>query len=330
VKLYASSIARGSNVPRDTGSLACVDLETGETLGRRGTTPLPICRVDANPRGGTRGWRGLVVDGEEVVVCNYDSFVYLSADLTKVRKVVTHPFLANLHGLYRCPLSGSLLAASTRNDAVVDIDPASELTIRHTWDWDGVHKAVRAVHGEYAESPALSTEIDYRDEWQDDVLHLNYVRRLSSGRLVALLGRLDTVVELEPDPHVIHVRPTFDYAEHLARLGTGVDNGPGPSAPHDIVELETDVVLFNSSKTGVLYTLDCVDGTLTEIWRAPDTGRGWQRGLAVSDEGIAYVGTGVGDILQINLKTGEQVGEFTVFPRTSELRQAIFAIQLVA
>lgn len=326
--IYLTSTIRSSTEATATGAVARVDLETGKCLAQRGTTPLPFCGRNDNPRGGTRGWRGLLrASRDELVACHYDGFVHLSPDLEDVDKIVTHPLLANLHGMTQDD-EGTMWAANTRTDSVAEYTPSGGLRIRSVYDWPGVAAALdEAVAPWSIAHRRLDPRRDYREVWEDDLLHLNYVVRTSTGRLVALLAKIDCVLQLEPGVKVLHLR-SADITGTVMRDGAALDGREGLSAPHDLVEWRPDELLVSSSAGRALYSLDCRTGTLEFVWRSERVDRAWHRGLAVSDD-VAYIGTGVGSIVTVDLVGRRERDEVVVLPSLAPgVEHSIFSIVL--
>jgi hypothetical protein len=78
---------------------------------------------DPNPRGGTRGGRGILVDGDHVFVASYHTIHVFDSDLRPVRQI-SHPLFADIHDL---AWEGEhIWVSSTALDCAVKIDQQGE------------------------------------------------------------------------------------------------------------------------------------------------------------------------------------------------------------
>ena len=95
-RVAVSSIGRGADVDHASGYLRVVDLERGAVTFK---TPVPESRwrpEDPNPRGGTRGARGVAVHGDRFVLGTHEDVTVLDTGWSLVRRF-THPILSSVH-----------------------------------------------------------------------------------------------------------------------------------------------------------------------------------------------------------------------------------------
>lgn len=327
MRAYLTSTIRSSRSPTAHGALALCDLDSGKIICQRGMFPTPFCARNPNPRGGSRGWRGLVRTEVSVIAANNDGIVYWDPDLEQVSKIVTHPWLANVHGL---SVDGSnLLVASTLNDAWAIVSAQGDFQFTSILGPMSPAREIAERQGavQYGRE-LLQADHDYREVWLDDVCHLNYVQRLSTGRLVAFIARFDAVIEIEPEPQVIWAPREGSGYIAAVRDGKSFDRRSGLSAPHDMFELEPDVVAINSSAGRSLHILDCGTGALDELWASGRLDRAWHRGLAV-DDGLAYIGTGRGSVIVVDLDAGKEIDEIPLLAAADpDQAHAVFSVVL--
>src|SRR5438105_11528205 len=105
--VYFSPVIRSA--PLDSGGeLVRLDWERKKVLAKVAVIPTdPVIR-DPNPRGGTRGGRGILVEDGQVYVASYHTLHVFDRDLQPVR-CISNPFFAGLHEL--CWDNGSIWAS---------------------------------------------------------------------------------------------------------------------------------------------------------------------------------------------------------------------------
>lgn len=86
---------------------------------------------DPNPRGNTRGGRGIAVMGDTVVVGSYHTLKVFDRDLNHIRDI-THPLMVNLHEIYPSG-PNSVLVSCTSIDAVLDVNLQDERIVAQYW-----------------------------------------------------------------------------------------------------------------------------------------------------------------------------------------------------
>jgi hypothetical protein len=128
VIVYFSTVVR--TAPEDrAGELVKLDWTTKRVLGRVPIRAEHPAVSDPNPRGSTRGGRGILLDGDRVLVASYHSILAFDRNLRFLEQI-THPLFANLHELAFD--HGDIWATSTDIDAAIKID-LSGRTIESWW-----------------------------------------------------------------------------------------------------------------------------------------------------------------------------------------------------
>lgn len=318
--LYVSAIKRQEKSTSNHGGLAIVDVDSwGITYRTEEVYPLPFCARNNNPRGGTRGWRGIACWQDLVVVANNDSLVFFDPQLDKVKKIISHPSFAGLHGVEVC---GDLLyVASTASDTYAVVDNRMNVSIHDPFKDNrllGVIKPWLDIRGRAA--PVFSSKRDYREKWVEDVIHLNYITT-NSGKMYALFNSLDILIQLKPEPKILWAPP----------IAPGIySDDPPPvlpylACPHDLTEYSPGKLLINSSRMHTLHSFDTVSGELRSVWSGKEAGHHWLRGIQVIGSS-AYIGTTDGVLLEVDITAGKKIRELSIFDTSEELRYAIFSV----
>ncbi len=142
---YFTTIVRGADVAHG-GELVAFDWATKQVCARVPVMPENPSFVDPNPRGNSRGGRGVAVlpDGR-VAAASYHSIYIYSPDL-KTHQQFSHPLFAGLHDLVLTE-RGTLWVASTSVDAALEFDYTSRKIVREFWprEMPEIQKALGVV-----------------------------------------------------------------------------------------------------------------------------------------------------------------------------------------
>lgn len=197
-RLYFSTVVR-SALPARGGELVCLDWESKRVLGRVPIAALDPELHDPNPRGNTRGGRGIALVGDEVIVASYHTLHCFDREL-RPRRDLSHPLMAGLHEVFATG-RGSLWVSSTAIDAALEIDLAGGRALRELWprEQPGLASALGL-------SPlAIDKGADNRarfvagDHLRDrSHLHLNAVAE-RGGEVYALFNRQGVIANLSRD-----------------------------------------------------------------------------------------------------------------------------------
>ena len=309
-----SSVVREGVVGSPTGYLRVVDLETERTLYRGFPPESVYSRDDPNPRGGSRGTKGVSAcpNGLAIAVAERVSMFDSSWQL---RSEVTHPWFGQLHGVLAEP--DGIWVTSTACDLLVKLSWEGECV--ESWCWRS-DPELRSALG-FGSLPDFDPSRDYRDPLATgggyDVVHLNAVARGRGGLLLnfgqvlndgalrrhrrerLLIRPLEAVratrpllrwirrrrLERPPDRDA-DGRPlqlnTFALIELKDRTDGGsarvIHRGGGVGIPnHDILEAG-ELLLYNDTNANSLVALDRAG---REAGRVRLPGRpGFARGLA--------------------------------------------------
>lgn len=240
MQLYFTTVRRNAP-PAEGGSLVRLDWDTQRVLG---SVPMaardPQIR-DPKPRGSTRGGRGIVRVGPDLVVASFHTLERFTPDLASLGGV-THPLLAGIHELDPAVDGASVWVAATSLDAALLVDIATGDLLDQRWP---------------RESPGLQHELglvplsidkaaDNRATFLSEAaladpgrVHLNAVR-LHQGRLLGLLHNLGVIVDLDAGRVVVR---------HRSLIGA-----------HDLVITEDGLVIVDDTRGAQVRWFDLADG----------------------------------------------------------------------
>lgn len=232
-----TTVVRGAPLDR-SGEVVLLDWDSATVVARSPIGPSGISH-DPNPRGNTRGGRGIeVVDGH-LVVASFNALHVLDRSLRLVG-VLRHRLMLGLHELDYS--DGQLWLSATNLDAALRVDPHSgqvtELLCAR--DLPAVQRrwSIRPVNLQF-DHPDLE-HLTHPDSARDPShLHLNAVSA-ASGRVVGLLNRHGAIVDLRTGelliedaalrgghnlmftgPHRVTVADTVGRAIRTYELGSG-------------------------------------------------------------------------------------------------------------
>lgn len=313
LQIYFGTVVRTAAVA-EGGELVRLDWRT-KTIERR--VPIvprnPSVENDPNPRGNTRGCRGIQLQDERVFAANYHTIDVFDRDLNHLRSF-TDGLMVGLHESW---LDGrKLWVTSTAIDAAVSYDIA-------TGERMDILLPRRSVHLRDAldlEDQSLDLEADHRLSFLDashtrarSHLHLNAVAAWD-GRHYALMHAKGAIVDLTRE-RIVYRDDSLKKAHNLVMLGDGraVVNDTY-RATLRIIDLEREQLIRSISIRAfprVQWLLArSLLGTAWRIGRTLGRSAGPQvarplflRGLAIHG-GDAFVGLSPATILRIDLDSG--------------------------
>lgn len=152
---------------------------------------------DPNPRGNTRGGRGIALVDDKVVVASYHTLRIYDRDLKHVRDV-SHPLMVNLHEVY-ADQQGRVWVSCTGIDAVLEVDIQSGQVVSQFWPRE-MPAFQRALN---IEPLAIDKRADNRGLFlsrehleHPSHLHLNAITRWR-GEIYALFSAFGVVANLD-------------------------------------------------------------------------------------------------------------------------------------
>jgi hypothetical protein len=262
-RVAVSSIGRGAEVDHASGYLRIVDLGRGTVTFK---APVPESRwraEDPNPRGGTRGARGVAVHGDRFVLGTHEDITVLDAGWRLVRRF-THPILSSVHDVLAD--ERGIWVSCTRGDSVA------------LFDWDGSLADWWSLGTDAALARSLNLhlirpfdpEADYRDPRIDlqawSTVGLNGLGRGDSGVLVSLgrvadrrkRRRLPFGQQPLPDPAsfaIVALPPDGSLRDAAARIVLHRTDHEVAAPNHNSAE-DGDLLLYNDSNRDALVVWD--------------------------------------------------------------------------
>ena len=253
-RVAITSVVRYSRATEISGCLRVLDLDRGRLSF---VTPSPestFRQADPNPRGGTRGTRGISTYADRLVVANaerlfvFDTAWNLVAELSNELMADVHDVLADERGIW---------VAATGIDQLLLV--GWDGTLEHAWTFRKDRKLLKELGFGRRTLPRAEPTLDLRDPRLRgtgyDRFHLNSLGRSSNGLLLSF-GR---------------VRPSEEHdAEASSALLRATENGAGnpqldvlyrqdgirlPS--HNVGE-DGDLLVYNDSSNHRLVAWDAV------------------------------------------------------------------------
>ena len=301
-----TSVVRYSRPTEISGSLRILDLNRGRLSF---VTPSPestFRSADPNPRGGTRGTRGISVYGDRLVVANAERLFVFDNEWNLVRElsdrllVDVHDVLAEERGIWVTATGIDMLLLVTWDGK-----------IQYEWTFRKNRELLRELGFRRRSLPAADPALDLRDPQLRgagyDRLHLNSLGRSSNGLLLSF-GR---------------VRPSDDHDEEahsaLLRATENGDGGPqvdvlhrqaGVRLPSHNVGEDGDLLVYNDSSHHRLVAWDTSRGEVRCAVPIPGSPP-YARGLARIGEDLWLVGSQAPlSVHAVDLRRGEVVASY--------------------
>ncbi len=335
MNVYFSVIYRTAPIP-DAGEIVSLDWSQKTINSKQKIWPYDPELQDPNPRGNTRGGRGIASWDHQLVVASYHSLHLYDYDL-HFQKKISHPLMVNLHELTTTQ-DGYLWAAATGIDAALKFDLRSDQPLVETL-WPREHHRLRKVFS--LESLKIDKKADNRGLFlsrkhieQPSHTHLNAISTWR-GDPYALLNSFGAVVNLRTGDVVLHepvllrgahnlviddqeeylfINNTFHRAVHIYRLEDmqlcqTIKLTDFPA----IMEIAKDELLSSSSIWPFLSKLN--RGVVRRVVEKLGFSRKipamplFVRGLALHDEYI-FIGVSPASILQFHWQTGQLIDQY--------------------
>jgi hypothetical protein len=124
------TVVRTALIPQG-GELVRLDWSTKKVKAAVPVYPSHPSLDDPNPRGNTRGCRGIQQFGTQIIAANYHTLQIYDQQL-ELQREISHPLFAGLHEIF-CTPEGTIWVTSTAIDAALAIDPHSGTLIESFW-----------------------------------------------------------------------------------------------------------------------------------------------------------------------------------------------------
>lgn len=199
--VYFATVKRKRPV-RDAGELVELDWSAKKVLRAIPVFPYdPDIEDDPNPRGNSRGGKGIVVSGNELFVGTYHSILVFDLDLHMKRKI-DNPLFVNIHEM--CLAVDGLWVSATAIDCALRVDRQGRTL--ESW-WPREEKLLQERYGllplaidKHADNRLLHVHAGLSGKPHHT--HLNGIVS-ANGKSYALLNKLGVVVQIEPSLKVV-------------------------------------------------------------------------------------------------------------------------------
>jgi len=238
LKVYFSTVVRSA--PQEQGGeIVLLDWNTKTIDARQPIYPVNPEIYDPNPRGNSRGGRGIEFIDDNVIVANYHTLEVFDRSLQH-RKGISNGLMAGLHEICK-DSDGHIVASSTAIDAALVVDFQDGGIVKQYWPRElpgsqNTFKIEPLRINKNEDNRALF--LDEKNSKQKGHLHLNAVAHWR-GETYALLNKYGAIINLDRDEVVIqdkslmqphnllivedgtaYVNNTFKRSVHLYDLNT--------------------------------------------------------------------------------------------------------------
>ncbi len=332
--VYFSTVSRRADV-REGGELVRLDWDTKRVVAKVPVFPSDPEVVDLNPRGGTRGGRGVAIVDDRVLVNSYHSIIIHGRDLDERRRI-THPLMAGLHELAD-PGDGTLWVAATAIDAALRVDLGTGEIVDSRWPRadSGLRSRLQI------EDLPIDRTADQRHESQlgphrGDLghLHLNAIT-FRDGALLGLANHHGAILDLDANEVVLQ-HPELRMNHNLVALddGTVLTSGTtrGSVLRWDLDRgvVRSSVRLLSSAWVRRHERRHRIAHAIGRLAQLSGLAHGqvahplFVRGVA-GNEGSLFVGISPAAILELDSATGRVVDAFAY---STDVRTCIHGIAL--
>jgi hypothetical protein len=251
-RVAITSVVRYAMETEISGSLRVLDLDKGRLSFVSPSPESTFRQADPNPRGGTRGTRGVSVHGDRLVVANserlfvFDKAWRLVAELTNECMADVHDVLAEERGVW---------VAATGIDQLLLV--GWDGTLRYAWTFRKDSRLLQELGFRKRSLPKPERPVDLRDPRHRsagyDRLHLNSLGRSASGVLVCF-GRVRPTDEVDGERSSALVRASENGGgnPHVEVLHLR----PGVKLPSHNVAEDGDLLVYNDSSRHRLVAWD--------------------------------------------------------------------------
>ncbi len=301
--VYFDTVKRKRPV-EDGGELVKLDWSTKKVVKSLPLYPTePDIEEDPNPRGNSRGGKGMLISGDEVFVGTYHTILVYDLELNLKRRISNNLFV-NIHEM--CFAGRDIWVSSTTIDSAVLVDPQEKDLSKHlkTW-WPREEPLIQA---RFRVQPLeIDKTVDNRllhlhkeISSDDDHTHLNSVTKFADNTYV-LLNKMGAFIQIEPELE-------FIFEDELLRGGhSPVVTGDGKQFLVCSNFRKKSVLIFDLENRQFNKRIDLLDfAEVAELHeKHPDQPFNksiFPRGLEILDEERILVGISPASILEIDIK----------------------------
>ena len=336
IKIYFTTVVRAA--PQEQGGeIVRVDWQSKTVEARQSIYPTNPDITDPNPRGNTRGGRGIEFVEDEVIVASYHTLKIYDRQLLH-RRDISNPLLVGLHETFSNG-DGRVWAASTAIDAVLGINVRENNIFQQYWP-----RELPSFQQELGLTPLeIDKQADNRLRFLEkrhithpSHLHLNAIA-LFGGKLFGLFNSFSVIANLDDGEIVIRDKSLrHPHNLHIEDDGTAIVNNTFGRAIHiynlHTKELVRKIDLTRFALVRRLLIRDQLNylarGFLKKFF-APQINAprpAYLRGLDKFGDSL-YVGISPATILCIDIKRGELVDYFSY---SADVNACIHGLKVVA
>jgi hypothetical protein len=326
--VYFATVRRTAPVGRG-GELVRLDWDTRRVVAAAPLLPVnPTVDHDPNPRGGTRGGRGVLVNGDKVFAATYHSLHVFTRDLKPLGQI-SHPLFSNLHELAWD--GDSIWVTSTGVDAAIRIDQSGRV-LESWWPREDPETVSRfgllPLEIDKAEDNRLKFMGRDGSESSPSHVHLN-AAAMNGGHPLMLLNRFGSLVQLNPTRVMLENRAIKGcHNVIVTRCGHVLINDShhmavcvfdASGAPVRRIDLSqfafVQRLLWRNSLTRAknwLRSRGRPQRFFRRLFASPVTVKPiYVRGLCETPRGTILVGISPAALLEVDWRTGRFLGSFT-------------------
>lgn len=337
MRLYFTTVIRAAP-PERSGVIVGMDWDAKRVEAMLPISPRDPEPVDPNPRGSTRGGRGITRVGEALVVGSFHTLYRFTPELEPLG-AASGGLLAGIHAVYPARDGSSVWVAATNIDAALRVDPVSGEVLEQRWP-----RELPGLQRELGVHPLrIDKAADNRCRFlavealaAPDHLHLNAVRSID-GRVLGLLHAPGVIADLDAGRVVVR-HPTLRGAHDLLPMADGtiaVNDTRGAQVRFFVLDRAGGGRLVRSIDLRAIgWVRALAAGARTPGRAARVTRRVLQRPVAArplfvrglaTGQGRLYVGLSPASVLELDLATGDLV---SAYQHSAHVAEAVHGIHL--
>jgi hypothetical protein len=286
-RVAITSVVRYAIPTEISGCLRILDLERGRLSF---VTPSPEStwrQQDPNPRGGTRGTRGVSAYGDRLIVANAERLFVFDGSWNLVGEL-THELMADVHDVLA--EERGIWVAATGTDMLLFMSWAGRL--ERAWTFRKDRRLLKELGFRDGSLPSVTPDTDFRNPRARagfDRFHLNSLGRSSEGLLVSF-GRVRTERDLSQEAVSALVRVTENGAAGQPPRVEILHRQAGVRLPNHNVAEVGDWLVYNDSNRHCLIAYDRSVGAEVQAVQIPGDPP-YARGLARIGPDLWLVGS---------------------------------------
>lgn len=333
MEIFFSTVFRYAPIDQ-AGELVKLDWENKQVVSKVSVAPRSLQFSDPNPRGNSRGGRGIAIINKKIIVAGYCELQVYDQQLNHLRNI-THSLMSGLHEVYQAGENRLWVTSTTLNTGLLFNVDTGEL-LDEVWPQE-----IPAFKERWNLTPLqLDRSVDNRIRYlaknivkDPSHLHFNAITSFR-GDLYGLFNRFGGVVNLSRQAVVLEDRSIYG-AHNLIILPDGTifvndtrNQGVNIYNMDGRLVKRIDLLPFHKASRKVKHykRADPVRKLLGALGmpRQDVVMPFFVRGLDIKDD-LLYVGMSPAAILCVNWKTGTHVDTYDY---TDDARKAIHGLHI--